>query len=249
MARKLDPNRLEDLAQAGFRAFAEKGFRRTQMLDVARELGVSAGSLYNYVASKEALFLLVLQRQNQDEPLALPEELPLSAPSEDDFLVEIRKALRRRVKMAALAEAVEAPCPADCADEFEGVVRSIYQDLSRGRGVLILLERSAADWPALSAQYGGSTSRYLKRLTSYLGTRADAGKLRVGPSVHASARLIAETCAWFAMRRPLAHRSGIDDETAEATVVDTLCRAFLPVEPARKNPGPKRNDARRNKHV
>ena len=38
MARSLDPNRLEDLAQAGFRAFAEKGFRRTQMADVAREL-------------------------------------------------------------------------------------------------------------------------------------------------------------------------------------------------------------------
>ena len=38
MARSLDPNRIEDLAQAGFRAFAAKGFRRTQMADVAREL-------------------------------------------------------------------------------------------------------------------------------------------------------------------------------------------------------------------
>jgi AcrR family transcriptional regulator len=230
MARTLDPNRFEELAHAGFRAFAEKGFRRTQMVDVARELGVSAGSLYNYVASKEALFLLVLQRQGQDAPLQLPPDLPLAAPSEDEFLVEIRKALRRRVRMTALADALEAPCPADCSEEFETVIRSIYDNLARGRGLLILLERSVADWPGLSAQYGSSTGRYLKGLQTYLGSRADAGKLRVGPSVAASARLIAETCAWFAMRRPLAGRSGIDDETAQATVIDTLCRAFLPVD-------------------
>lgn len=229
MARKVDPNRLELLAQAGFRAFAEKGFRRTQMADVAREAGCSAGSLYTYVESKEALFLLVLARQNQDAPLSLPDELPVRAPSADAFLGEIRKAQLRRVKMEALAEAVDAPCPADCSAELEAVVRSIYRSLFEGRGVLILLERSAADWPELSAQYGGSTGRYLKRIKRYLEVRGEAGALRIGPSAHASARLIAETCAWFAIRRPLLARpSGIDDALAEETVVDTLCRAFLP---------------------
>ena len=229
MARPLDPNRLEDLAQAGFRCFASKGFRRTQMADVARELGCSPGSLYTYVASKEALFLLVLQRQNQDEALVLPEELPLEAPRSDDFLVEIRKALGRRVNMSMLVQAVEGPCPEDCGEEFERVVRTIYRALSAGRGVLILLERSVGDWPELSAQYGGSTGRYIKRLKRYLEVRGEAGALDIGPSAHASARLIAETCAWFAIRRPLLARpSGIEDSVAEETVVDTLCRAFVP---------------------
>lgn len=230
MARSLDPNRLEQLAQAGFRAFADKGFRRTQMADVARELGISTGSLYNYVASKEALFLLVLQRQNQDEPLTLGARLPLPAPAGDAFLLEIRKALKHRVTMTALSEALARPCPQDCRAEFEAVVRSIYGSLARGRGVLILLERSASDWPQLAEQYRGSTGRYLSRIQHYLELRAGAGKLRIGPSAPASARLIAEVCAWFAMRRPLTRRSGIDDETAEATVIDTLCRAFLPID-------------------
>lgn len=231
MARTLDPNRLEDLAQAGFRAFAEKGFRRTQMADVARELGASAGGLYKYVASKEALFLLVLQRQNQDVPLAMPDTLPLSAPTEDAFLLEIRTALRRRVKMTILQAALDRPCPQDCSEEFEEVVRTIYQSLARGRGVLILLEKSGSDWPELSTQYSGSAGRYIKRLRAYLESRGQSGGLRVGPSAHASARLIAETCAWFAIRRPMLKRpSGIDDATAEDTVVDALCRAFLPVD-------------------
>ena len=126
MARSLDPNRLEDLAQAGFRAFAEKGFRRTQMADVARELGCSAGGLYKYVASKEALFLLVLHRQNQDAVLQLPAELPVRAPTEDGFLEEVGKQLRRRVNMTQLVVAAEDEGPEDCAEEFESVVRSIY---------------------------------------------------------------------------------------------------------------------------
>lgn len=230
VARSLDPNRLEQLAQAGFRVFADKGFRRTQMADIARELGVSTGSLYNYVTSKEALFLLVLQRQNQDEPLTLGADLPLPAPGDDAFMLEIRKALKQRVTMTALSEALAQPCPDDCSAEFEAVLHSIYGSLSRGRGVLMLLERSASDWPQLSEQYRGSTGRYLKRIQNYLESRAASGKLRIGPSAPASARLIAEVCAWFAMRRPLTRRSGIDDATAEATVIDTLCRAFLPVD-------------------
>lgn len=229
MARKLDPNRLEDLAQAGFRAFVEKGFRRTQMLDVAGELGLSAGSLYTYVASKEALFLLVLQRQSKQQSLELPPELPLCAPSEDAFLLEIRKALRQGVKMTALVEASDAECPADCTEEFEAVVRSIYQSMSRGRGVIMLLERSASDWPELRVQYGGSAEGFIKRLTRYLESRSAAGLLRIGPNAHASARLISETCSWFAIwRHSLARPSGIDDATSESTAVDTLCRAFLP---------------------
>jgi len=230
VARKHDPNRLEDLAQAGFTVFVQKGFRRTQVADVALEAGVSTGSLYNYVASKEALFLLVMQRQNQDAPLELPAELPVRAPSEDDFLLEIRRALTRRVNMEALVRAADASSPPeDCRAEFEEVVRSIYQALHRGRGVLMLLESSATDWPELSEQYGGSTARFIKRLKRYLESRAQVGRLNVEPSAHASARLIAETCAWFAMRRPmLARPSGISDALSEQTVVETLCRAYLP---------------------
>src|SRR4029450_10481617 len=69
-------DRLEDLVRAGAAVFASRGFRRTQMADVAREMGGSPGTLYNYVDSKDALFPLVLRRvlgeRPGDQPLALP---------------------------------------------------------------------------------------------------------------------------------------------------------------------------------
>src|SRR4029450_13479148 len=69
-------DRLEDLGRSGAAVFASRGYRRTQMADVAREMGVSPGNLYNYVDSKDALFHLVLRRvlgeRPGDQPFALP---------------------------------------------------------------------------------------------------------------------------------------------------------------------------------
>src|SRR4029450_2009190 len=69
-------DRLEDLVRAGAAVFASRGFRRNQLADGAREMGVSPGNLYNYVDSKDALFPLVLRRvlgeRPGDQPLALP---------------------------------------------------------------------------------------------------------------------------------------------------------------------------------
>src|SRR6266545_6683169 len=69
-------DRLEDVVRAGATVFARRGYRRTQMADVAREMGVSPGNLYNYVDSKDALFYLVLRRmlgeRAGDQPVVLP---------------------------------------------------------------------------------------------------------------------------------------------------------------------------------
>ena len=52
MARKRPEGRLDQLLNCATRVFIEKGYRRTQMADVAREMGVSAGTLYGYVEGK-----------------------------------------------------------------------------------------------------------------------------------------------------------------------------------------------------
>jgi len=44
-------DRLEHVVQAGAEVFARRGYRRTQMADVAAAMGVSPGNLYNYVDS------------------------------------------------------------------------------------------------------------------------------------------------------------------------------------------------------
>jgi AcrR family transcriptional regulator len=45
-----------ELVEAGLAAFAEHGFERTRMDDVARRAGVAKGTVFRYFPSKEALF-------------------------------------------------------------------------------------------------------------------------------------------------------------------------------------------------
>ena len=72
MARKRPEGRLDQLLDCATRVFIDKGYRRTQMADVAREMGVSAGALYGYVESKEALFHLLIDRAFTGAPAAAP---------------------------------------------------------------------------------------------------------------------------------------------------------------------------------
>ncbi len=52
--------RREAILDAAARAFRERGFEATSMADVSARVGGSKGTLYNYFASKEALFVAVM---------------------------------------------------------------------------------------------------------------------------------------------------------------------------------------------
>ena len=68
MPRRVPEHRIKDLFAAATAVFIEQGYRRTQMSDVARRLGVAKGTLYLYVESKEALFDAVLRNAAGEIP-------------------------------------------------------------------------------------------------------------------------------------------------------------------------------------
>ena len=59
----------ERIAEAGLAVFAKKGFRKTTMADIAKEVGVSKADLYLYYPSKVEL-LREIQLKNQREARA-----------------------------------------------------------------------------------------------------------------------------------------------------------------------------------
>lgn len=60
--RATDP---ETIIQAALRCFAEKGYEATRTASIAREAGISEGTLYNYFRDKRSLFLAVVDWINQ----------------------------------------------------------------------------------------------------------------------------------------------------------------------------------------
>ncbi len=53
------------ILDAAEQCFARDGFHRTTMLDICREAAISAGALYVYFASKEALIAGIVERDRQ----------------------------------------------------------------------------------------------------------------------------------------------------------------------------------------
>lgn len=221
--------RLDELLRAAIRVFSRCGYRRAQMADVAREMGVSAGTVYNYVESKEALFHLLVDRGFAVDAVAPPPSLPVRTPPPGATLELLRRRLIDELRVPALDAAMARKRVGDVRAELAAVLRGLYAVVAQHRQGIVLLERSAVEWPELAALfYQGMRRDYLGRIERYLRARIASGHLRPLPDVTAAARLVNETIAWMAM-----HRHGdadsvdVSDAAAEATTVDMLVHALV----------------------
>src|SRR5437879_12448551 len=124
--RRRPPDRLQQIIHASLRVFGEKGYRRTQMADVARAMGVSPGTLYNYVTGKEALFYLMIDRACLDEPAAEAPKLPVPAPSPGAIVQRLRDRLRADVRLPRLEAALRGSRVRDVRLELENIVDELY---------------------------------------------------------------------------------------------------------------------------
>jgi AcrR family transcriptional regulator len=199
------------------------------MADITNALGLSAGAIYRYVESKEALFDLVV-RVNAGEPLeGANSKLPLATPLAGATLAFLQEILKREGKMAKLEQALKRTRVEEPADELEGIVRALCASTARHRVGITLLDRSALDWPELSELWSGQwRGNLVEQLARYLKTRIASGAFRPVPDTRAWARLIVETVAFFALHRHYdPHPAPMDEKVAEDTVVAALVRSTL----------------------
>ncbi len=229
MARTRPADRVASLIDAAIRVFCRKGFRRAHMADIAREMGVSPGLLYNYVESKEALFYLVVDQGFGQEPVEETLELPVKTPAPGAIVKRIAERFRTAGAMPALAAAIRRPRADDPRGELEEVVRALYAMVSRSATATTMIERSALELPGLADLfYRRMRSSVVERLSRLIESRAEAGQYRRAPHPAVAARLIIETITWFARNRlgDLASES-ITDKAAEETVVDFIVNSLL----------------------
>jgi AcrR family transcriptional regulator len=59
--------RREQILEAATRVFADKGFSRATTREVAREAGISEGTIYNYFEDKDALLMAIMDTLNETE--------------------------------------------------------------------------------------------------------------------------------------------------------------------------------------
>lgn len=227
MSRRRREGALDDLVRAAFRVFAREGFRRAQVSDVAREMGVALGTVYRYIESKEALFALVVDRMFfpvEDEP-----ELPVATPSPDAILARVRSRLVEITALPRLAAATSRSTPADVRQEALAVLGELWEMTASTRLAADMVERSARDWPELSDLFYGDIRRHvIQRLADYIDARVRHGEFRTRADTVLAARAVLESVTWWAR-----HRYGdaeliqLTDDDARKTVLPMLIDALV----------------------
>ena len=229
MAKTRTQARLDGLLDAALSAFLDLGYRGTTLQEVANRAGVSVGSLYSYVGSKEALFELVL-RTAMHEPKPDLEDLPFQGASSQDLISWVWERFREIAHFPTLEEAAARPAPEDPMAEFEAVVREVWAWQSRYWRAIELIERCAREWPDLQMLYYKEFRRGAFALSQGLLERRMAeGAIRKYPDAATALRVMVENIAFFAMHRHIRPDSAyLTEDTSRETVVAVLVAAFTP---------------------
>jgi AcrR family transcriptional regulator len=222
MARTRPPHRLDEILDAATRVFAKSGLERAKMSDVAAEAGVSQGTLYNYVESKEALFRLLL-----DRGLAVPppgeESLPLKSPEPAALAQRMDEAIDANFALPSLDEALRRRRVMNAREELAQILQELFERTLATREAADVIERSAADVPELAAVFYGKVRRGLFERFAQLATKriASGHYRKIDPQL--LGRMLIENVTLFARHlyrdpQPL----GFDVAKAAPAVIDVL---------------------------
>jgi AcrR family transcriptional regulator len=224
--------RLRELAEAALGLLSDQGYERCQVADVAKAMGVAVGTVYLYVESKEALFDLVLKYAAREDPSWLDTlEVPVKTPPPGTTLELLKGAFEVRAEWPVLMTALKQERAWNVEAELKSVLREQYELTLRYRRVLMLLLRSATEFPGLTQVFvNGLRDRLLLRLAEYLELRATAGQLRQAPDFKVVAALMIQAIAWATLQRPgdpgLAM---LDDDAVETATLDLLVHGMIPL--------------------
>ncbi len=107
--RRLIQQRRRQIIDGAVRLFVEKGFHRTTTREIARECGLSIGTMYEYIQSKEDVLYLVCEHIHSE----LESRLKEAVSEKDSGIESLRKSLRQLFRVM---------------DEMRQLVLLIYQE-------------------------------------------------------------------------------------------------------------------------
>ena len=229
MARQIPSQRFTELVRAGTEVFIEFGYQRAQMADVASTLGVAKGTLYGYVESKEALFVLCVRYCDTPGQIEQPRRLPLPTPRRGEISRVLAQRRADEGEQPALAIALQRTRPRDLRAELEEILREQFAAMHRNRHVIELIDRCGGDHPELSQDIQRRLREGTQNdLASYLKLRSGSRLLRSIPDPFLSARVVQETITTWAIHinwDPAPQN--FDAKLAEDTVVALLLGGLL----------------------
>ncbi len=203
MPRTTPTDRLVKLLDAAATAFVEHGFQRTQMDDIAERLGVSKGTIYRAVDSKEALFAAVIAWGDSPDQLRSDGLTATNDATSVAALVatELADAVAGLELATIVAQRKRLRSADGFGDEIERITTGLYQVMRARRTAIMVLDRCASELPELSTVWFGEGRYALVDLWHhYLTLRSAHITIDVDRAI--LARTIVELITTWAVKMP-----------------------------------------------
>lgn len=216
-------NRMRSIFDAASHLFINKGYARTQIKDIAKEIGLSTGMLYVYFTGKRDILNFILKGTIDQAFITQEFELPIRSELFDSLDNEIMNAFEENTKAFSshLDNITEYPLEQMLSDAFE--VISKY-----GIGCL-LIEKNPDDLRKLTVYYKEYRKKFYDQVLSYITQYMQIGTFRHVEHPQHITRLIIETLSWWGMHitnDAYEIQKDIPIETAKAICMDNLLHAY-----------------------
>lgn len=215
--------RIQDIAKAATLLFLRQGYSKTQISHIAKEVGVSVGTIYHdFVGKKEIMhFILksVIQPSFADQKL----ETPIGDENFAGLEQEIVRVLEQSAEefRRPLLDQLSHYC-------FEELISDAFDLLSRYAAGCLFIEKNQFDFPFLAENYKKYRKEFLSTMTEYLKAFTEKGLIRELEDVEITTVLIVEMLSWWAMDRRYTsfEISDVPMETAKKICMDNLTAAY-----------------------
>lgn len=216
-------NRMNLIFDAASQLFINKGYARTQMKDIAKEIGLSTGMLYIYFTGKRDILSFLLKGTIEPSFITQEFELPIRSDLFYSLDREIMEAFEQNTKAFAahLNDIANYPLEQMLFDAFD--VISKY-----GIGCL-LIEKNPDDLGNLISYYKEYRQRFYHQVLSYITKYMENGTFRRVEFPEYVTRLIIETLSWWGMHitnDAFETQNNIAVATAKSICMDNLLHAY-----------------------
>jgi len=225
--------RVKELIRCATEVFCTYGYKQTQMTDIAKAMGVAAGTLYLYVESKEALFDFAVRYGIENNVEHLPTSFPITTPKTGSTITFLKKILSEQAQWPKLTEALTKTQSENPRKELLDIIQELYSLMLDKRWGLFLIARSAVDFPELTEIFINKLRKnLLKDLTQYIKSRVETGQFLALPNPEISAIFLNETIVWAVIHRMCDPEFRmISEEQINDTVVMALVNSCVSQSP------------------
>lgn len=217
-------NRLELIYDAASQLFINKGFARTQIRDIAKEIGLSTGMIYQYFSGKKDILSFILK--GTIDPGFFERELhfPIDSSVFDNLDDEIMETFEKN------QENFDSHLKDNAEDySLAEMLSDAFDIVSKYSVSCLIIEHNEADLRDLSFYYRDYRKRYFSQVQQYIKLFIEKDEFREVDNLFYTTRAVVESIAWWGMHikyDAFEKDSTISMQQAKDICLDLLLHAY-----------------------